>query len=301
MEFEEKIIPAKDSYPLAIRIYSCENPKAVIKFIHGMEEHQGRYEDFASFLCSNGYIVVTADLRGHGRNAKKLSHISDKNGHKLLIEDEQVIREFIQDTWPDLPKYLFAHSMGTIIARVYLQTQSNKYSKLVLSGYPNPQHAAAAGIVISSLLRGIKGPEDHSKLLVNLSLGAYAKSIKDRKTLLDWISYNEDNIAAYDKDPLSGEDFTIASYNALFHLVNELFGKKNIKGLNKEMPILLLAGIDDACVGGEKGRKTSKKVLEKQGFTNIQTQEFEHMRHEILNEKDNKKVYQIILNFYNKK
>ena len=52
-----------------------------------MEEHQCRYEKFATYLLENGYTVITSDMRGHGKSARKLSHIADKNGHLLLIQD----------------------------------------------------------------------------------------------------------------------------------------------------------------------------------------------------------------------
>ena len=54
-----------------------------------MEEHQGRYTPFAEFLQKHGYTVVTADMRGHGEHALTLSHIADRDGARLLIEDEE--------------------------------------------------------------------------------------------------------------------------------------------------------------------------------------------------------------------
>lgn len=298
-KYTEHIVTSKDSYPLSVRVYNAENPKAIIKFIHGMEEHQGRYEKFASYLAENGYIVVTSDMRGHGKSAKKLSHIADKNGEKLLIEDEIAMRQFIVDELPSLPVYLFAHSMGTIIGRVLLQTESLKFQKVALSGYPNYQSAVGMGIAISKVLRDIKGPDKYSTLLTNLSLGKYAKSIKDRKTVLDWISYNEENCAEYEKDPLSGEEFTIASYNALFKLVKKLHDYKHCKNINSNLELFLCSGIDDPCTGGPKGRKDSLQTLKKYGFSKIDEKVFDHMRHEILNEKEKEKVYQSILNFFN--
>lgn len=35
-----------------------------------MQEHIGRYNDFANFLANNGYIVVGHDHLGHGNTAK---------------------------------------------------------------------------------------------------------------------------------------------------------------------------------------------------------------------------------------
>ena len=60
----------------------------------------------------------------------------------------------------------------------------------------------------------------------------------------------------------------------------------------------MAAGKDDPCTGGEKGRANSRAVLEKAGFRNISVLTYEHMRHEILNETGNEKVYRDLLSFF---
>ena len=47
--YQEVTLKARDGYELALRVYDTAEPKAVIKVIHGMEEHQGRYQTFAEY------------------------------------------------------------------------------------------------------------------------------------------------------------------------------------------------------------------------------------------------------------
>ena len=300
MNYENLIIKAKDGYELSARLFECESPKAVIKFIHGMEEHKERYDAFASFLQTNGYTILTSDMRGHGENAPLLSHIADKNGHILLIEDEQVMIEFLKEKYPDQPLYLFGHSMGTIIARKLLQTNSDDFKKTALSGYPNPQGIAGVGAALASFIALFKGKKGHSKLLNDMVVGSFNKAIENPRTNLDWLSYNEENVDRYINDPLSGVEFTIASFNALFHLVADINKPKLYKDVNAEMPIYLISGIDDPCAGGEKGRADSIDRLSKAGFNNIEVKTLDNMRHEILNETNKEEVYNLILEFFNK-
>ena len=300
MSYQKIVLPGSDLYSLSIRVYDCENPKAVVKFVHGMEEHQARYEDFAEFLAKNGYIVVTADLRGHGKTAPKIGHIADKNGHKLLIDDEKVIKHYIKKTYPNLPIILFAHSMGTIISRALLQTESQDYSKVVLSGYPNPQPVGGIGAMLTGVLGYFKGRDGYSKMLTKMVLGKFVKAVKNRETLCDWLSYNKENVQKYIDDSLCGKEFTIGSYNALFHLVGDINKPKKYINVNKKLPILLISGEDDPCTCGKKGRKASFNRLKKAGFENIEVETLPNMRHEILNEKEKAKVYKIILDFMNK-
>ncbi len=120
-------LQSTDNYTLHLKIFDHPTPKAVVKIIHGMTERKERFEDFAEFLSKNGYNVVIADMRGHGQYAPILSHIADKDGAKLLIEDEIVIRNWIKSEYPNLPIILFGHSMGSIIARKILQNDSGLY------------------------------------------------------------------------------------------------------------------------------------------------------------------------------
>ena len=190
--------------------------------------------------------------------------------------------------------------MGTIIARTLLQSDSKEYSKVVLSGYPNPMPVGAIGGGLSALIGLFKGRDGYSKMLTNMALGPFNKAIENPKTPLDWLSYNEDNVKAYIADPLCGEEFTIGSYNALFHLVGAINSSGKYKDVNAECPFLLISGEDDPCTAGEKGRKTSLAKLQKAGFKNIEVETIKGMRHEILNEKEHEKVYNDILAFLNK-
>ncbi len=293
-------VKSDDAYELSVHTFEVENPKAVIQIIHGMEEHQERYEPFARFLNDNGYTVVTSDMRGHGFEAQDLGYFSDKKGYEHLIKDQVAIRDFISEHFQDLPVYLFAHSMGTIISRVLLQEHSQKYKKVVLSGYPNYQWGAHAGIFFSSLIRAFKGPKHKSKFLQSLSVGTFNNAVENPKTDVDWISYNEENLNAYINDPYCGIGFTCSAFNDLYHLVIQMHKPKLYRNVHHEMPILLVRGIDDPCVGGEKGANDSFAVLKKAGFQSIFKIDYPHMRHEILNEKEYQRVYNDVLAFFDK-
>lgn len=300
MTKQDITLPSVDGYSLSLAVFPSKNPKANVLVIHGMQEHKERYEGFASFLQEHGYNVVTSDLRGHGSNAPKLSHIADKDGDKLILQDQRKITEYIEERFPNLPIYILGHSMGTMITRTLLQTDSNKYAKVALSGYVNPNPAGGVAVMLGNLVGAFKKPDGHSKLLTSLAVGPFAKSVKNRKTDLDWLSYNEENVQRYIESPLCGVEFTVSSYKALFQFMNKMGKAKLYKDINKDLPFLLIAGKDDPCTGGEKGRKASYDVLKKAGFNNIEVITLDHMRHEILQETEKEKVYNDILNFFDK-
>ena len=69
---KKQFIKARDGYNLELHIFEVPNAKAVVQVIHGMEEHQGRYEKFIRVLNENGFSVVSSDMRGHGKSCKDL-------------------------------------------------------------------------------------------------------------------------------------------------------------------------------------------------------------------------------------
>ena len=188
--------------------------------------------------------------------------------------------------------------MGTIITRVLLQENSQNYKKVILSGYPNYQSGAYLGIIISNIVKFFYGAKYKSKLINSLSIGSFNKKINNPKTDIDWICHNEETVKSYIDDPYCGIGFTCSAFNDLFHLVIMMHQTKLYNNVNKGMEILLLRGLDDPCIGGDDGAKDSLEILQKAGFNQIKSITYPNMRHEILAEKDNKKVYNDIVGFY---
>ena len=297
---EKVFLEASEGYKLSLSVFKAEKAKAVLQMVHGMQEHKERYYPFIEYLNKNGYSVVISDMRGHGEDAPMLGHIADKKGEKILTDDQKRIYDYIKENFKDLPVYLFGHSMGSIISRVVLQERSKDYEKVILSGYVAPNPASPVAVLLGNIVKGCSGSKKFSKLLANLALGPYSKAVKDRKTDLDWLSTNEENVQNYIADPLCGFPFTNGSFSALFHLLNNMGKAGKYVNVNKELPFLLAGGEDDPCTAGEKGRANSKKVLEKAGFSKFEVATFKGMRHEILNEKDKDLVYKTMLDFLNK-
>lgn len=296
---EKESLLARDGYKLDVHIFKVEKEKAIVQVIHGMEEHQERYERLAKKLNDNGYSVVTSDLRGHGYKAKDLGYFKDQDGYKELIEDQKLITNFIKNSFPDKKIYIFAHSMGTIITRVLLQSDSKRYKKVILSGYPNYKSGAYVGLFVGKVIQFFHGPKYKSKFLASLSVDSFNKGIKKAKTKYDWICHNEDNVKAYIHDPYCGFGFSVSAFLDLFKLVTLMHKPNLYNEVNSDLKMLLLRGMDDPCIGGDKGASDSYDTLVKAGFLTIKKINYPQMRHEILAENENEKVYDDIVSFYN--
>lgn len=293
------ILNSIDNYNLSLNVYEVSNPKGYVQVIHGMQEHQNRYTYLAEKLNEAGYTVITSDMRAHGVNAPYLGYFAEKDGYKLLLEDQKVITNYIKETYNISNVILLGHSMGSIISRNLLQTESHNYKSVVLSGYPNYQAIVNIAILLGKTIRLFKGGKHNSKLLKSVSVGSFNKSIKNPRTALDWLSFNEENVDLYIKDDYCGFDFTTSAFIDLFTLLSRM-GKKKLYNNINDIPLLLLGGTLDPCIGGKKGKESSINTLKSVGFNKLTVIDYENMRHEILNEKDKDNVINDIISFLNR-
>lgn len=289
---EKLIVKASNNYNLSVHVFDSPNPRGYVQIIHGMEEHQERYEMLAKHLNQLGYTVISSNMRGHGENAPLLGYFAKKDGYKLLIEDQKLITKYIKETYKINQIIIFAHSMGTIITRNLLRSESKDYSKVILSGYPCYNRGAKFGIFLCNVIMLFKGSKYYSKFIANISTGSFNKKIKNPETQIDWVSVNKNNIKDYLEDPYCGHGFKVSAYKDLFKLVILMHKPKLYKNVNEKLELLLLRGAEDPCTGYDKGALDSIKTLKKAGFKNIIDYAFLNMRHEILNEIDNEKVYE---------
>ncbi len=295
---EEVLIKAHDGYNLLLNVYEAEQPKAVVQIAHGMEEHQGRYKKFAEMLVQNGYTVVSADMRGHGKMAKTLGFFKRQNGYRTLINDQVRVTKYIKERFASLKLFLFAHSMGSIISRVVLQNHSKLYDKVVFSGYPNYRASAKLGIKIANALTEKHGSKYKSKLMTSLEFKFFNFMVWNPKTKVDWMCYNKEVIDEYLKDSLCGAGFTCSAFSDLFTLVVMMHDYKKYKKVNQNLSMLFLRGANDPSTGGVSGSMKSVEVMKRAGFKNITKIDYQKMRHEVINEKENQKVYDDILSFF---
>lgn len=289
----EKVdIIARDNLILKALYYKVDNPKANIFIIHGMIEHKERYIELMEELNKANYSVIIADLRGHGESINdeyKYGMIADID---LMVDDSYRVLDYIRNDNPNIPNYLYSHSMGTLISRAFIKKYSKDIEKLILSG--TVAYKAGCGFGVSLARRkSKKNKNGYSKLLFAMSNNF---SFKED---FSWLSYNEENVKNYMADPLCGFKFTNFSNYILFSMTYNLHKHNKDNDVNKDLKILSISGKDDRTTSGTKGVKDSLKHLDLEGFNNSSFIEYDNMKHEILMEKDHNKVIEDIIKFYN--
>jgi len=96
-------------------------PKAVLALVHGLGEHTGRYAHVGKALTDAGYVLVGFDTRGHGKSGGARGHFPSLD---TVMQDIRQFFQFVSQRYPNLPQFLYGHSLGGLLAPTYA-TQNN--------------------------------------------------------------------------------------------------------------------------------------------------------------------------------
>jgi alpha-beta hydrolase superfamily lysophospholipase len=275
-----------------------EIPKGVLVIVSGMEEPCVRYDELAKFLNTKGFVVYSIDHIGQGENCEKVeqqgiwpdnAYMKNVNAQFELVQNVRILGK---------PIILLGHSMGSFMVQTYIQLYSDSVDKVILSGTNGPNPLFKVGYPLAKLLVRKSNRDKKAKTLHTLAIGSYTKSIKDYKTESDWISFNQDNVDKYVKDPRCGYGSSNGFYLEFLRGLYHLYHKRNLKNIRKNLPILIIAGEQDVVGNYGKGPRKLKELY--QNKLHIKETElilYKDMRHEVLNETDRIQVFNDIFGF----
>ena len=301
-------LPSKlDGTTLVGKVYTPvvrANAKAIFQIAHGMAEHIERYDEFCSFLASNGYAVFIHDHAGHGKSAPnddELGFFGEENGWKTLVEDCRSVNQFALNEFPGRPVIFFGHSMGSFIARAYTRLYSANLSGVIYCGTSGANPAAGVAIGLADAIARSKGSHYRSEFINTLAFGAYNKKIKPARTDFDWLTKDKDIVDKYVADPYCGFLFTACGYRDLFSVLKSVSGKQWYQVIPKRLPVFLIAGECDPVGEYGKGVRQVYRDLKKTGHTDVSIKLYAGDRHEILNELDRQTVMEDIVKWADEK
>ena len=286
-------------------LYLPENQeaKASMLILHGMQEHSGRYKAVAEYFANQGFAVLTYDHIGHGKTAQSREELGYFQAHKpdkQLVSDTKLMAEQLENLYPNLPKYIMGHSMGSFITRVFLQENYQDFDGAIIVG----TGAKVPGIGFFKTYLAVKNtfnPKKRSSFVNRTFSNMNNKKFKNQAgaDATSWLSANPENRAAFEKDSSLGVPFTNNGFYTLIK-INQKATKRNwAKKIDKDFPILFVSGAEDPIGDFGKGIIKTTSHLEKKGFSEIQAKLYPNLRHEVLNESIKEEVYDYILNWIN--
>lgn len=294
--FFDSIKSSSDGLSLALA-YSLPkgDVKGIIQFSHGMAEHKERYYPFMEFLSSKGYICVIHDHRGHGASVKSTDDLGYfyTNDINYIVDDLLDVTKYAKSKFKCDNYYMFSHSMGTLVARCYIQKYDKEINKIVLCGTPTYNKLGPLALTMAEI-SNVFGSRKRDMFLDKLTFSSFNKGYDYKNA---WLSKSKENVDNYNKDSLCGFTFTTNGFINLYKLQIRAFKNKLFKCQNKDLKILMIAGSDDPVIGNKELFKGLKEFLTNVGYQNIESKLYNSLRHEILNEDEYMEIYQDVLNF----
>lgn len=258
-----------DSQKIFLRRDLIDNPKAVIIIVHGLNEHQGRYDYLAGRLNGENFSVYRFDNRGHGRSDGAQSYIEDYNTY---FEDLDTVYELVKKENPELPLFMIGHSLGGFISLGYGIEYPGKIDGQILT-------APATNKV---------------KKLEELSLEDNPE-MKLPNQLAEFISRSEYVVDDYKKDPYVPDFMTLKLMKVLFVDQGVPWLLDNLN--QYQYPVLILHGEDDKIVKP----KYSERLYNLIGSEDKSLKTYPKLYHGILNSEAKEKVIKDILSWLDKR
>jgi alpha-beta hydrolase superfamily lysophospholipase len=244
-------------WPLSMR----RRPRGVVLIVHGLGEHAWRYDALAQRLNEWGFCVRAYDQRGHGDSGGARGVIPHEEA--LLDDLAEVVddtRRHIAQPW-SCPLILLGHSMGGLVAALFVQRRMAPVDALVLS---SPALQTGIGALKKKLIALL------DRLAPNLALGNGLDASK--------ISHNPTVVQAYQNDRLVHDRISAR----LASFIDENGPKVLAAAPGWSVPTLLLYAGEDKLVRPEG----SAAFAQAAPHAAVSSQCFEGLYHEIFNEED---------------
>lgn len=284
------------------KIHCCRwvpegQPKAIVQIVHGIAEFVERYDDFASYLNSLGYLVVAEDHMGHGKSIGKDGVQGYFHGGWFAaVEDTYSLLLQTQKEFPDIPYILFGHSMGSFMARTILAKypDSGIAAAIICGTGWQPGLVLKSGIAMSNLICKRIGEKNPSNKLNALIFGGYNKRIEHPRTAYDWLTRDNQIVDSYIAHPLCGFVPSAGLLRDMMTGIDYIQRKENLARMDKALPVHFIAGGDDPVGAYGKGVEQSAEAFRKAGMQKVSQRIYPLCRHEILNEINKQEIYEDI-------
>ena len=271
--FEAKL-KSKDGVDLFVRGWEPDTkPQAVIALIHGLGEHMGRYEHVAKAMTGAGYVFTGFDLRGHGKSGGIRGHFPSWDAAMQDIKDFFI---FLTQRYPDLPQFLYGHSLGGLIVLTYALQNKTELKGVIATG------------------AGLRSQVHDQKLKVFLAkvIGSLAPTTLIPSGLDDTLLTRDPNvIQAYKNDPFVHDRISLG------------FGKAGLNATDYawahaeefSVPLLIMHGNADRNTYPHGSADFAK--LAAKNNRDVTLKLWEGLYHEVHNEPEKEQVLQFVIDW----
>ena len=268
----EWIWKSKDGLEMFAQSWAPETPKSIVCLVHGLGEHSGRYSHAGKALAEAGFALVTFDLRGHGKSGGQRGHFPSLNA--LMDDIHQHIRQAVEK-FPELPVFLYGHSLGGLLVLAYATHQKHTLSGVIATG------------------AGLRSPvlEQKAKVTLSKMLGGLLPTVTIPTGLdANGISRDPEVVRAYKADHLVHGIATLSAARIGMSTVERVFAR----AADFHTPLLLMHGTTDRVTYAHGSQEFAALVPE-----NCTLKLWDGLYHEIHNEPEQNEVFAFMIDWMN--
>lgn len=264
-------------------------PKGIVQLIHGFGEHSRRYLHMIVTFMDMGYIVAADDHVGHGKTAMMSNTWGDwgDKGFHTMMEDEHTFTTIVKAMYPDLPYFLFGHSMGSFIARDYICKYGSELAGVTICGTAGVfRNTAESRALLEKLVAEGKGDESDAEA-VGVLLGWMGERCGEVKLGNEWICHDELVQLDHANDPFDAFTKPTNNRSMLYfvQMMEYICGEAWAKKVPTGLPIYNIAGDEDPVGNYGEGVYAVSNWLISTGH-HVTTKLYSGYRHEIHNYAD---------------
>lgn len=158
--FTEARLTTRSSAGPALYTYHAipEKPVGLVALLHGYADYGGRYAHVAEAWNARGLGVVAIDLRGHGHSEGARGHVQKWEEYLDDVGELVKLLDAVEAKTGPLPRFLFGHSNGGLIAGRTVEVTPHRWNGLITSSaffrlaLPVPAPKLFAGRIASKIL-----------------------------------------------------------------------------------------------------------------------------------------------------
>ena len=244
----------RDQVQAWIYVPACK-PNGIVQLIHGFGEHSRRYIHMISSFLDAGYIVAADDHVGHGKTAMVNNVWGDwgDKGCHTMMEDEHTLKEIVCEKYPDLPYFLFGHSMGSFITRDFIAKYGNELNGATICGTTGIFRGAKEAQKKLKEIIDVGHGEESDPNVVGSLMGWMCERCGEIQIGNEWICHDPYVQKDHAQDPFDA--FTRPTSNrSIYDFIQMMLtieGTQWAKKVPKKLPIYNIAGDQDPV--GEYG------------------------------------------------
>lgn len=273
--------------------------KGIVQISHGMCERSCRYIQLAEKLTACGYGVYANDHIGHGYTAgdpDKLG-VPGADAFNRMANGMLELGEIVAKEFPDLPRFLLGHSMGSFLTQKIMYDDRHTYHGFMLSGTNGPRGLLKLGEQVALLQAKFQGIDHRSMLLNAMVFGGFNRSFRPVRTAFDWLSRDPEEVDQFVNDPLCGAICTTGFFIDFFRLLQEIHWPASLENINSKLPVYIFAGDRDPVGLFGKGVLSLVDMYRSLGLQDVEYRLYPEGRHEMLHETNREEVMKDILDW----